>query len=193
MVDAYPLQWPEGWERTETRQYSRFETSFANARDGLIHEIHLLGGKFPIISTNIPIRRDGLPYAKFRTPDDPGVAVYFDLDGQQQCFPCDRWTRIQDNLHAVELCISALRGLERWGAKEMVRASFRGFEALPYNPDNEDTLKPEKDYFADCNTIDQINDRFRSLSKVLHPDVKGDGEEFTIMMKQLEKKKAELK
>ena len=27
--------------------------------------------------------------------------------------------------------VEALRGIERWGAKEMVNAAFRGFKALP--------------------------------------------------------------
>jgi DnaJ-domain-containing protein 1 len=64
-------------------------------------------------------------------PEDPGVAVYFRLNGEQQCIPCDKWSSVPDNLHAIELTISALRGLERWGAKEMVNAAFRGFKALP--------------------------------------------------------------
>lgn len=34
-------------------------------------------------------------------------------------------------MRAIEKTIEALRGLERWGAKEMVNAPFRGFKALP--------------------------------------------------------------
>jgi len=34
-------------------------------------------------------------------------------------------------LRAVWKTIEALRGIERWGAKEMVNAAFRGFKALP--------------------------------------------------------------
>ncbi len=74
---------------------------------------------------------DGTYRAKQRVPEDRGVAVYFKLNGDEQCFPCDRWSQVEDNLHAVALSIAALRGLERWGAKEMVNAAFRGFKALP--------------------------------------------------------------
>lgn len=77
------------------------------------------------------VRQDGFLYAKQRVPDDRGVAVYFTLNGEQQCIPCDKWSQIQDNLQAIRLTVEALRGLERWGAKEMVNAAFRGFKALP--------------------------------------------------------------
>jgi hypothetical protein len=104
---------------------------FLKARDGLLRELELLGADDIVMSTNIPIRKDGLPYANQRQPDDPGVAIYFTLDGQPQCIPCDKWDTVAQNLRAVELTIGALRGLERWGAKEMVNAAFRGFKALP--------------------------------------------------------------
>jgi DnaJ-domain-containing protein 1 len=63
--------------------------------------------------------------------DDEGVAVYFMLDGNQQCIPCDKWSSVKDNVRAIGLTVQALRGLDRWGAKEMVSAAFRGFKALP--------------------------------------------------------------
>ena len=30
-----------------------------------------------ILSMNVDLRRDGLPYANYKEPIDPGVAVYF--------------------------------------------------------------------------------------------------------------------
>lgn len=57
MTLGYPLQWPEGWPRTKRPVRARFKTSFARARDGLIHEIKLHGGRNIVISTNIPIRK----------------------------------------------------------------------------------------------------------------------------------------
>lgn len=57
-----------------------------------------------------------------------GGAVYFKLDGEDQCIPCDKWRTIAENMRAIEKTIEALRGLERWRAKEMVNAPFRGFK-----------------------------------------------------------------
>jgi hypothetical protein len=100
-------------------------------RDDVIRELDLLGARNVLISSDLQTRADGLPRASQRQPDDPGVAVYFTLDGEQQCIPCDKWDNVEQNLRAVALTIEALRGLDRWGAKEMVRAAFRGFKALP--------------------------------------------------------------
>jgi hypothetical protein len=131
MVDAYPLRWPATWPRTEYPQVAKFKTPFSYARENLLRELDLLGATNVVISTNMMVSQDGLLYAKQRTPDDRGVAVYFTLDDEQQCIPCDKWSQVQDNLQAIRLTVEALRGLERWGAKEMVKAAFRGFKALP--------------------------------------------------------------
>lgn len=63
MIEAHPLQWPTGWERTTHPKPSRFECTFAKARNGIMDEIRLMQGRNPIISTNIELKRDGLPYA----------------------------------------------------------------------------------------------------------------------------------
>ena len=104
--------------------------------DNLIDELCRLGCDHwnVIISSNMPVKRDGLPYANRKDPEDPGVAVYFKLNREEKCFPCDRWDRVADNIHAIGLSIAALRGLDRWGAEHMVDAAFRGFKALPAGP-----------------------------------------------------------
>jgi hypothetical protein len=133
MIDAFPLQWPTGWPRTEQPTRSRFETSQHRAQNGIVRELTLLGATDIVISTNLELRRDGLPYTKQTRLDDQGVAVYFNLNAEQQCIPCDKWYSIAENMRAIEKTIEALRGLDRWGAKEMVNAAFRGFKALPAN------------------------------------------------------------
>lgn len=131
MIEAYPLQWPSHWPRTERPQPSQFKVSQEQAQQGIRRELALLGAKGVVLSTNIELRRDGLPYASRRAPEDQAVAVYFTLNGDQQCIPCDKWKTIAENMRAIEKTVEALRGLERWGAKEMVNAAFRGFKALP--------------------------------------------------------------
>ena len=112
-----------------------------------------------------------------REPEDNGVAVYFNRKGKQQCIPCDKWDKITDNLHAVGLTISALRGLDRWGAKEMVDAAFTGFKALPDN-----TGIPL--FFDDCSNNEELRERYLVLVKELHPDTGGDGKQFAEMQRQ---------
>jgi len=100
---AYPLHWPSGRPRVASwkRKRSRFKVRFAQARDEVIRELRLLGAKYVVISTNIPTRLDGLPYANFRAPEDPAVAVYFDYQKEAHVFACDKWDKVEDNLHAI--------------------------------------------------------------------------------------------
>lgn len=132
-VNAHPLSWPAYRPRTEPhrRTWSNFKTSFGRARDRCLGQIRMLGGRDPIISTNIPLRRDGFPYADMAQPKDGGVAVYFTYRKKQMCFACDRWAKVDDNMHAIALTIEALRGVARWGTGDMMEAAFTGFAALP--------------------------------------------------------------
>jgi hypothetical protein len=49
----------------------------------LINEIRRLGGDNAILSTNIKLRVDGLPYSNQAQPNDTGAAVYFNLKGNR--------------------------------------------------------------------------------------------------------------
>ncbi len=174
--DAYPLTWPAMWPRTAHPQISRFSTSLASARNGLISELELLGASNIVISSNATLLKSGLLAARQSRIDDPGAVAYFTFDGEERAIPCDKWTRLEDNLRAIELTVAALRGLERWGAKEMVAAAFRGFAALPSGTGAAgwwDALGVDRN--ADSATIDAA---YRAKARQLHPDVGGDAEAF---------------
>lgn len=132
-MQSYPLDWPPAWPRCKWVQDARFgKRSLPQAVSNLMHELSLLGAKSIVISTNLALRKsDGLPKSGQCQPMDRGAAVYFELKKKPQCIPCDRWKKIEDNIWAISLSIGALRGLNRWGAKEMVDAAFTGFKALP--------------------------------------------------------------
>ena len=173
MTEAYPLQWPDGWPRTppHKRQPSRFSPGgLTDESRYIIWELERLGARHAVVSTNVELRRDGLPYSSRRAPEDPGVAVYFLLDSRQQCIPCDRWSKVEENARATWKSIEALRGLERWGAKSFVDAAFRGFEALP---------PPSRDAWWDVLGLPRHADReaaetaYRHLAKKAHPDAPG--------------------
>jgi hypothetical protein len=175
-IEAYPLCWPPHRKRSAYRQYGRFKTAFAKARDHIVAEVQRLGGRQTIISTNIELKRDGLPYANFKTPDDPGVAVYFTYKGKQMCFACDRYRNIEDNMHAISLTISALRGIARWGTGDMMESAFSGFTALP-SPDQvvrwHDILG-----VSPMARREEVEAAYRRLRSLNHPDKGGEGEKF---------------
>lgn len=183
MIDAYPLAWPPGWPRTDwnRQEPAKFQTSLWGATQNLIREIELLGGTNLIISSNLRLRKDGLPYADQRQPQDTGVAVYFTWNGEQQCIPCDKWQKVEDNLHAIDLTINALRGLDRWGAKEMVNAAFRGFKALPAAIIvGAGTSRAWHEVLEVSSTAswDVVEAAYRRLLHRVHPDKGGSAEAF---------------
>jgi hypothetical protein len=169
MTEAYPLRWPDHKPRAKYRENSRFRvSSFAVARDELFRELGLLGAKSIVLSTNIPLRLDGIPYANFKTPADPGVSVYFQYKGKSMAFACDRWQRIEENIQAVQLTINALRGIARWGTGDMLQAAFDGFQALPPPSAKKswwDVLEVSRD-----SSDDAIRSNYRRLCMDHHPD-----------------------
>jgi hypothetical protein len=167
-VEAYPLHWPVGWPRARYGQSARFDASFAKSRDGLFNEIKLLGGTHIVLSSNIPLRRDGIPYANQPQPSDKGVAVYFLRRRRSMVFACDRWNKVEDNIRAIEKTIEAIRGIERWGASEMMERAFTAFEALPAPKSCWAILGLEPGAApAD------ITSAYRAKARDLHPDVGG--------------------
>lgn len=175
-MDAFPLSWPVGYARTANPQRARFKTTFGAARDGLIAEIKRLGGKEIILSTNIPIKRDGLPYATFAKVKDPGVAVYFTYEGQQRVFACDKWQDVEDNVHAIRLTIDAIRGLDRWGVSEMLNRVFTGFKALPESVDAKTWFQ-----ILECDprpTMFELKRAYLAKAKTSHPDRGGSAQAF---------------
>lgn len=187
MIEAYPLCWPAHRPRTSDwkRESSRFTTSFAVARDELIREIRMLVGKYPdpqiIISTNIALRRDGLPLANKRQVDDTGVAVYFTYNKRQVCFACDRWKKIEDNMQAIRRTIEALRGVARWGTGDMMQAAFTGFLALP-DPSKPSDWRSVFGFRPDEHpTRDELTARYRELVIINHPDRGGSTERMVAL------------
>jgi hypothetical protein len=177
--ESYPLCWPPGKPMTPLRKTNgQFKTSFANARDNCTREVKLLGGSELIITTNIPLRRDGIPQAIDwgKVIPQPGVAVYFKRKGKQMCFACDAWAHVQDNMHAITLTISALRGIARWGTGDMMEAAFTGFTALPEKVGG---VSWWEILGVPINaTEEQINEAYRAKAKILHPDAGGNHDDF---------------
>ncbi len=183
---AYPLYWPDGRPITPGHQrktQTRFQTTFAAARDACRREIKLLGGSDVLISTNIPLKRDGVPYSvdwgkQMQDGRSPGVAVFFKRNGKELVFACDSWNHVQDNMHAISLTIEALRGIARWGTGDMMEAAFRGFRALPA-PGESSGICWWKVLGVPVNsTRKQVADAFKILAHKNHPDHGGDSEMF---------------
>ncbi len=159
-----PLQWPDGWPRTKARLdgCARFSTGngpveFAAAREKLATELRLLRATSVVISFN-RTERDAYDY-------DPGVAVYFMLNGRQKVIARDRFCDPADNLRSIGLAIQAMRQLQRHGGDAMMDRAFTGFEALPPPRSCWETLGVTKGV-----SREEINYAYRLRAKEAHPD-----------------------
>ena len=175
--EAYPLHWPDGWPRTVHRHTDyRFEgKSFTpgQARDGLLNELRLLGAKDVIVSSNVPLRPDGIPYAQSGRLDDPGIAVYFTFAKKSMVMARDKFISVAGNLRSLTLAVSAMRQLERHGGKYMMERAFTGFIALA-PPDWE---KPWREVFGikpnGPVTLAMVTGLYREKARLRHPDAGG--------------------
>ena len=138
-IQAFPLQWPPGWRRTDSyrRKHAQFHKNnrVLSVMDGIervLEELRRLGIKRDdlVISTNIEVRLDGLPRSD-RTPHDPGVAVYWRKGKDTRCMAVDRYNKVGDNLAAIAATLEAMRAIERHGGAEILDRAFTGFVALP--------------------------------------------------------------
>lgn len=166
---AYPLQWPAGWKRTNHRTPSKFSSNFANSRDALMAQLKIMGAQSVVLSSNVPLRNDGLPYANYTGILDPGVAIYFYYKNKQFVVACDKWLKVEDNLHAVNKTIDAIRGIERWGASEMLERAFNGFAQIEAPPSADVKEHWTKVLGVSVNdSIETIKQTYRNLVKIYH-------------------------
>lgn len=180
--EAYPLTWPVLRARTpgHARRDAKFKLSFGDARTALLEELHRLGARNVVLSSNIPTRRDGLPFATYSEPLDPGIAVYFDRWGlknstRSYVIACDGYRKAVWNLRAVGVTVEAFRAIQRHGATEMLEQAFTGFAALPPGPSRADT-RPWWQVFGltQFASLAEVHAAYKDLARKNHPDVGGD-------------------
>jgi hypothetical protein len=136
-----------------------------------------MDGRGIVLSTNIPLRQDGQPYANPGRMNDPGIAIYFTRAGRPVCVASDAYLSIEANMQALNKTLAALRSIERWGGEELMDTAISGFAAL----------EDKSQYFTGCRTRDDVDSKFRELAKRLHPDGGGSAELFMELKEQYDK------
>ena len=137
-MEAYPLAWPAHRPRRKASERVRGDfsetvagsaksrpVSVSTAYDRLERQVELLGGVYFLLSTNLELRKDGVPRRDRGSPADPGACVYFQLKGSPYALACDTYTDVGQNIAALANHIDALRRQERYGvatAAESLRA-----------------------------------------------------------------------
>lgn len=193
-INAFPLQWPAGWKRSTTWKQARFSKAEQRSPNGwrshrditmvdavarLLGELDRMGidRQDVVISTNVPVRLDGLPRSGAAEPADSGAAVYWVEGKTHRVMAIDIYDRVCDNIAALAATLSAMRAIERHGGAAILERAFTGFTALPA-PSQEsaprdwqavlelqDLLLPKRD---------DIERAYRRLASIHHPDKGGD-------------------
>ena len=204
-VQRFPLAWPAGWQRTpkgarrraafskvKTQHYqsstpgvqgytrrSNEALSVSDATARLSAELRRLGAHEGwVLSTNVTLRLDGLPYSNQREPEDRGAAVYFRLGATRApiVLACDKWDRVADNIAAIAGHIEAMRAQDRYGVGSLDQA-FAGYAALPAN-----TAANWRHVFGledkAAVTWGEVEAAFTALARKAHPDAGGSHEEM---------------
>lgn len=196
MTEAYPLQWPDGWARTKGNRASDnrfggkvYGLTLARTRDQLLDELRQLGAKDVVISSNVRLRNDGLPYSDQRRLDDPGVAVYFNLKNRPMVMARDTYLSVAGNLRSLTLAIEAMRQLQRHGGDQMMERAFTGFVAIA----PPDWKKPWREVFGvKPEWIGDLRALYRDKARNRHPDAGGSDQLMAELNVAYEEAKIEL-
>lgn len=127
-------EWPGPF--TRDRQMSKFSAGLSDTLRLLEREIyHLVDTyaqqKSAELLVAIPagaFRLDGRPYANAKA-EHPGVIFSIDSRHGHLSYPCDTFTRWEDNLRAIALALEALRKVDRYGVTKRGE-QYRGFLAI---------------------------------------------------------------
>jgi hypothetical protein len=192
-INAYPLQWPTGWKRTASvaQKQARFrkasqrtpngwisqrDLTMAEALQRLLTELESMGidRNDVVISTNVPVRLDGLPRSGSAEPVDSGAAVYWIEAKNRRVMAIDLYDRVADNIAALAATLNAMRAIERHGGAAVLERAFTGFAALP-------APGAKRPWFevlgvSESATADEIRSAYRRLASEAHPD-RGGSEE----------------
>lgn len=187
MIAAYPLQWPEGWPRTNpdaripggfsVRRRSNSMAEDLSVADGVARvllELNRFGisREDIVISTNLKTRLDGLPRSDQRAPDDPGVAVYWETRNRaRKVMAIDQYLKVADNLAAVAATLDAMRAIERHGGAQILDRAFTGFAALPAPGSR--SWREVIGVGPNVRDVAEVRAAFRRRARLHHPDLPG--------------------
>jgi len=187
-TESNPLAWPDYWPRhtPAMRGKAIFRSKFSVDRDEVIHRLKARGAKKIIITTDLPLRIDGLPLAGRTPPSDPGISVWWIEKGRERVMACDRWRDVGHNM-------------DRWGASEIAERAFAGFTALPpgspapsaskivdwrkvLEVDEDAVRRLMGDAFSTSVLLSVIKTKYRSLMSTVHPDRGGTDADRAILL-----------
>jgi len=180
MSTAYPLAWPIDFPRTSVPTASRFKPhTLSQAIDELKRQLEISNASDLVISSNMTLGH---------IPKDKGVCIYFKLRGRRYALPCDKWSKIEDNLWALAKYVESTRLQRGWGVGSMEK-DYAGYVALP-PPITDSTPWRDVLQVGVSATFDEVNEAYRSAALRHHPDKGGNANTMAIVNRAWREAKA---
>lgn len=180
------LDWPAGFDRTAPAAREKnlsYQASIANTTEAIETEMQRLDPSSWRVSTGSGgsyTKANGLP--KYNAaPDDPGVVLRWQKDGEQFAVACDAYSRLRDNLRTVYLWVHETR----MRGQRPVETGESEFAAARLPPADDETevvagRQPAHEVLGverDANDA-EIRAAARERIKETHPDHGGSEAEF---------------
>ncbi len=174
-AQAYPLAWPDHIPRSANFERSKFKTTLPQALKNVRDSLQRFGNDSGkdlnniVLSSNVTLGME--------KPRDPGIAAWFVWDGESVCIPVDRYESAEANLQAIHHIIEARRTELRHGTLHLIKATMKGFKALP-PPAGKKARRPWTEVLQlNVNaTKEQVEASYRLAAKKAHPDNSGSSE-----------------
>lgn len=188
------LDWPPELNRTaeaERERTAKFGVTLGSAISDIDSEMDRLSVDDWRLETAMPQRKtDRLPYTSAAEPEDPGVVLRWIKDGDQYAVGCDRYDRVRDNMRALGLYLMEKRKMETRPIAT-VESEFATARLPPGDEESEAVVarKPPHEVLgvAPDPSESEVQDAFRALVKVTHPDLGGREKEFAKIKRAREK------
>lgn len=187
MISAYPLQWPDMMPRASRREVGQFKTSLPAALKNVETSLRLFGENSGKPVTDI-VLSSNVTLGSTR-PTDPGVAAWFTWEGQQVCIPVDRYSTVEANLQAIHHVIEARRVELRHGTLALVRATMKGFVALPAPKSWRAVLEIAPTANV---TTEALRTAYRDAAQRAHPDKGGSDDRMAEVNEAYDRAKREV-
>jgi hypothetical protein len=172
--------WPGDARKQYQRKDSPFRGSWGDTLKTLDRELNHLRARDILVQGYFElddIRLDGWPRSTAR-PRGPGVILTFETPNGTLSFPCDTYTRWEDNFRAIALALDALRRVERYGVTRR-NEQYKGWAKLPPAPAkmSADDAMTFLGLHSEVRPINgaTFNDVYRSAARKLHPDNQDTG------------------
>lgn len=177
------VEWPGVLTRDRVR--SNFSSTQSATLQVLRRELDQLGAKDVLLQIAIPreaFRLDGFPRSTAK-PAHPGLILTLDSKFGPLSYPCDTFTRWEDNLRAIALALEALRKVDRYGVTKRGE-QYRGFLAIEGAAPAESFVSRSAAVtflwalVPDVDMSTSLASMIRLAKRATHPDMGGDSDVF---------------